>query len=296
MAQRIVILSDLHLGRRHGAAGSAEALRPLWDAARHLVINGDVAEVHHPRHWTIAARETLHLFDLCEADGVDLTLLSGNHDPFITDLRHLHLAGGAVFITHGDVLHPAVSPWSPAAGRMRAANEAALAALEPEQRGELEARLSATQHAAYAEWNDIQRLNEEARHSTITGMLIRPWALMQVIAYWNAFPQLAADFAAQHAPAARFIVLGHTHRAGIWDFDERIVINTGSFGFPGTPRAVLVEDGTLSVWRIRHRRGAYRLDARPQRSFTLPARSEAPPAAGRAARDEVARRLFAASG
>ncbi|MDY7110622.1 MAG: metallophosphoesterase family protein [Planctomycetota bacterium] len=296
MARPIVILSDLHLGRRRGAARCAEALRPLWDGADHLIINGDVAEVHHPKHWTVAARQTLRLFDLCESDGVDLTLLSGNHDPFITDLRHLHLAGGAVFVTHGDVLHPAVSPWSPAAGRMRAANEAALAALEPEQRGDLEARLSATQHAAYAEWHDIQRLAEEARHSTITGMLIRPWALLKVIAYWNAFPPLAAEFAAEHAPAARFVVLGHTHRAGVWEFDDRIIINTGSFGFPGTPRAVLVEDGTLSVWGIRHRRGAYRRDERPHRVFTLPAISEAPPALPRAARDEIAQRLFTASG
>lgn len=288
MARRIVILSDLHLGRRHCAARSADALRPLWDGAAHLIVNGDVAEVHHPRHWTVAARATLRLFDLCESDGVELTLLSGNHDPFITDLRHLHLAGELVFVTHGDVMHPAISPWSPASARMRAAHEAALAALEPEQRDKLESRLSATQHAAYAEWNDLQKLADEARHSTVMGMFIRPWALVQVIAYWRAFPHLAAEFTARHAPKARFIVLGHTHRPGVWRIGDRIIINTGSFGFPGTARAVIIEDEALSVWRIRFRRCAYRLAARPHCVFPLPSTSEAQPAPESVARDDVA--------
>ena len=72
-------------------------------------------------------------------------------------------APSAVFVTHGDVLHPAVSPWSPASARMRAAHEAALAALEPEQRGKLESRLSATQHAAYAEQEPGENRQCQAR-------------------------------------------------------------------------------------------------------------------------------------
>jgi len=274
MAGRILVLSDLHLGRPHCAARSADALRPLWDDVDHLVINGDVAEVHHPNHWTTAARQTLRLFDLCETDGVELTLLSGNHDPFITDLRHLHLAGGVVFVTHGDVLHPAVSPWSPASARIRAVHEAALAALKPEERDTLQARLSATQHAAYAEWANLKQLTDEALHSTLFGMLIRPWALVKVIAYWRTFPRLAAHFVARHAPSARFIVLGHTHRSGVWFIDDRVIINTGSFGFPGTPRAVIVENRTLSVRRIHCHGGVYRLAPRPQHVFQLPVPAE----------------------
>ena len=92
MPGRIVILSDTHLGRPSCGAQSARALRPLWQGASHLIVNGDVAEIHHPRHWGEAARETMHLLDLCEEDSVALTLLSGNHDPFISEVRHLHLA------------------------------------------------------------------------------------------------------------------------------------------------------------------------------------------------------------
>ena len=95
---------------------SAVALRPLWAGASNLIINGDVAEVHHPEHWADAATQLLQLLDLCEKDGVALTLLSGNHDPFIGEVRHLHLANHQVFVTHGDALHPAIAPWSPALG------------------------------------------------------------------------------------------------------------------------------------------------------------------------------------
>jgi len=233
--ERILIISDLHLGREHGAAPSAEALRPIWRGAHRLVLNGDIAEVHHPEHWTVAARETIRLMDLCEEDGVEVTILSGNHDPFLSDIRHLHLAGGRVFVTHGDVLHPAVAPWSPAAGRIRNAQADAMASLEASERMDLESRLSASQHACYAEWAEGRRLEREAKRSTFLGMFARPWALVQVLHYWRLFPKLAAAFAREHAPDARFTVIGHTHRGGRWRFGEHVVINTGSFGFPGRP-------------------------------------------------------------
>ena len=269
--QRIVILSDLHLGRPRCAAISAEALRPLWEGATHLILNGDVAEVHNRDHWSQAACETMRLFELCETDDVSLTLMSGNHDPFISDIRHLYLHGGQVLVTHGDVLHPAVAPWSPAAGRIRKAHEHAMSALTPEERVHLESILSAAQFASHAEWGELEK---EASHSTVLGMFVRPWAVAQVLHYWWIFPRLAADFAARHAPQARFIVLGHTHHPGIWNIGDRTIINTGSFGFPGRPWAVIVQERSLSVMRIRLQGDAYRFHAKPVAQYELPAADE----------------------
>lgn len=266
MDGRIVILSDLHFGRPRWLAPSADALRPLWQGADRLVINGDLAEVHHPRHAAAAARKTMRLFDLCETDGVALTVISGNHDPFISDLRHLHLADEAIFVTHGDVLHPAVAPWSPAAGRMRQAHEQAMASLEPEQREDLETRLAAAQRACAAEW---VMLKEQAGRSSIRALLLRPWSLAQVLWYWHVVPVLAAGFAAVHAPRARFVVIGHTHRPSIRRVGRRTVINTGSFCLPGPARMVVVEDDQLSVWSVRRRGDVYRAGRRPVRRFDL---------------------------
>jgi UDP-2,3-diacylglucosamine pyrophosphatase LpxH len=275
--ERIIILSDLHLGRAHNAAVSAEALRPLWRGASHLVINGDTAEVHHPRNWARAARQTIQLFDLCEADGVQLTLLSGNHDPFVSDIRHLHLAGGEVFVTHGDVLHPAIAPWSPAAARMREVHDAALDAIEPESHSLLEARLKAAQHASHAEWTDLER---EAGRSSVLNMLMRPWKLIKVLHYWRVMPRLAAEFLREHAPDARYMLIGHTHRPGIWTIGERTIINTGCFGFPGRPWAAVLENGELTIWRISNlHRSGYRFDDRPLARFALTCMSNASRAA-----------------
>lgn len=266
MAGRIVILSDTHLGRPSCAALSAQALRPLWCGASHLIVNGDLAEVHHPQHWVQAAQQTMHLLDLCEQDSVALTLLSGNHDPFISEVRHLHLADGQVFVTHGDALHPAIAPWSPAAGRMRKAHEEALAAIEPESRNHLESRLKASQHASHAEWTQLEK---EASHSTVRGMLLRPWAILQVLHYWMVFPRVVSRFVQEHAPHARFAVLGHTHRPGIWTINNRVIINTGAFGFPGRPRAVCLDNGRLEVWPIRCRGGLYEFGSRPLVEYQL---------------------------
>lgn len=275
---RTLIVSDLHLGRPHGSPGDVRALRPLLEGIDVLVVNGDVAEVHHPKWWARAAAAVLSLRDLCDARGVELVLLSGNHDPYLSPLRHLHLAGDRVFVTHGDVLHPAVAPWSPAARRMRDAHEAALADVPRERRDVLEERLRVSEHASFAEWADPDLISSEAGGSTIAGMLRRPWAVGQVLAFWRTFPVLAARFAAEHAPACRFVAVGHSHRPGIHRIvvggAERIVLNTGSFGFPGHPRAILVHEHELQVRRLECGADGWRPADRPIATWSIPAPTE----------------------
>ena len=267
MPDRLVIISDTHLGRPHCSAGSAEALRPLWQGASHLIINGDAAEVHHPQFRTAAARQILALQDLCEADGVALSLISGNHDPYLTDLRHLYLADGQVLVTHGDALHPAITPWSPAAGRLRAAVTKAMAAVDRESHDHLETRLAAFQYASGAEWAGM--LEREADRSRVISMFIRPWSMIRVLHYWSIIPRRAAEFLERFAPAARFILLGHTHHSGIWHINDRCIINTGSFGFPGRPQMVIVEGQTMTVRPIRWRRRNWAFTARLVATFQL---------------------------
>jgi UDP-2,3-diacylglucosamine pyrophosphatase LpxH len=108
-----VIISDTHLGRRRGAAVTARSLRPLWREADHLVINGDAADVHHRTHALDARCELDRLVNLCQRDGVKLTLLAGNHDPLISPARHLTLHDDRILVMHGDAMHPAVAPLSP---------------------------------------------------------------------------------------------------------------------------------------------------------------------------------------
>jgi len=261
-----LILSDTHLANPASHVRAPHMLRPLWRGMKRLIINGDAAEVHHP-HWrAAAARQILELQQLCEQDGVALTLLSGNHDPFISDQRHLLLHDGEIFITHGDVLHPAIAPWSDHAHRLADQMHQALMRIEPAARHTLEARLAAAQHASHMEWLfDTHRTYA----TTVTKLLVRPLTVARLLHYWWRVPQLADAFLRLHAPQARFMVLGHTHRQGIWAINNRVIFNTGSFSFPARPRAIVIADGTLAVHPIRRTREAFTLSEQPCRSFAL---------------------------
>jgi UDP-2,3-diacylglucosamine pyrophosphatase LpxH len=196
-----------------------------------------------------------------------LTMLAGNHDPFVSDHKHVLLAGDKILVTHGDVFHPAIAPWSIAARNVRNASIEGLSALEPERRDDLLARLAISHRASLAECDQLTR---QASKSSLHNMALRPWALFQVLQYWREVPGLAARFAESCAPEAEYVICGHTHRQGVWRVGMRTIINTGSFGFPGRPRAVLVEGRRLEVRRIRYRGGCYEMAPDPLYEVELP--------------------------
>lgn len=246
---RIVVISDTHLGKPRGGAGSADALRPLWRGAERLIINGDVAEVHDITLRTEAARQVVRIQQLCDEDGVELILLSGNHDPLISDLRSLELNDGEVYLTHGDGLHPAISPWAGHRDRLRVLNERTHGSLRPDEAESAQGHLAAAQYASLFTWDEMSRQHEP--HATgWRKRLGQAMKLCRVLWYWNTLPHAAVRFAKRHAPSARFFIFGHIHRAGIWRRRDRVVINTGAYGFPFNPRAVIIENHELSVWPI----------------------------------------------
>ncbi|MCA9295312.1 MAG: metallophosphoesterase family protein, partial [Phycisphaerales bacterium] len=247
MAQHTLILSDLHLGRPSQAALSADALRPLWQDAGRLIINGDLAEIHHPEYRTAAAHEVLRLNELCHEDRVPVTLLSGNHDAHLTDLRYLLVSDRRVLITHGDSLHPAIAPWSPESPHLEAAHRKALARLDDPDAPTLDEWLAVSQYAAHQEWVVTA---DQVKKASLLRLLFNPMCVFKVMQAWKAYPQLAVDFAERYTPSAQVIVFGHTHRAGVWSIGSRVVLNTGSFGWPGKPHAVMIDGETVSLWPI----------------------------------------------
>ncbi len=265
MSERFVILSDLHLGKKPGRL-HADLFRPLWRAGDHVIINGDCAELHDPRYNWEAARQTLRLQELCDTDGVTLTLLAGNHDPGISKLRHLFLAGGKILVTHGDAVHPAIAPWCHTAPIMRGAYDEAINALPVESRTDLEARLRASTHAAEVKWDTVK---DKVGWIGFWGLVRQPWSFVQIMLYWNQFPREAAKFTADFAPSARFVVMGHTHHQGVWTVDGRVVINSGCYEFPGKPRAVVLEEGVLRVHRLMKNAHGFDWENKPLATFNV---------------------------
>lgn len=276
MASRTVILSDLHLGRPDGVRTAAE-LDGLIEPDTHLVLNGDTAELHHPR-WRSAAREEYEqLLAIARERRTTVTTLAGNHDPEIASERMLLLGDGEIMVTHGDAFHPAVAPWSVRANDMRGAWNRVMAGCEPSERDSLSARFRATQAAATAEWS-----GPTPDHTTLANLLVRPLAVVRIAAHWWLAPTLAARFARQCGLTARILIVGHSHWPGIVTRDGRSIVNTGAFTAPRTPHAAIVEGASLALVPIIARSTAqgrrFVLGGRPRRTVQLNGRGSASPA------------------
>lgn len=249
MNRRTVILSDTHLGGNGQGAGSADALRPLWQGADELILNGDSAELSDPKWRVEAARHIMRIQDLCEEDGVRLTLLSGNHDPHITDRRFLRLCSGEVFLTHGDMLHPAISPWTSHAKQLRELHEDALKQLALVDRAQLDMQAMAATHASNLKWDHIAK-GDGPKPGPVQGKLEKARKIAKVLWFWHRLPRLAAQFAQRYAPEARVFVFGHIHRAGVWQFGNQTIINTGAYHYPRNPHAVVINGQTLAMHKV----------------------------------------------
>jgi len=265
MPPRHLILSDLHLGKKP-ASHHADLFRPLWSRGDHVIINGDCAELHDPRYSWEAVRQTLRLQEICDEDGVTLTLIAGNHDPTISPRRHVFLCDGKILVTHGDAVYPAIAPWCHFAPLMQGAFDEAMSALPVESRAQLEPRLRASQHAAETKWNNA---GKDIHYVSRISLLYKPWAFVQIARYWMTFPKEAAKFTADFAPGAKFVVMGHTHHQGIWTVGERVIINSGCYEFPGRPRAVVLAGNELSVHRLQRTATGFVIKEKPMARFVV---------------------------
>ena len=229
---------------------SADDVAELVDAASTLVVNGDVAELHVDRWAADAHRELDRLRDRCSRSGTRLVVLAGNHDPELTPRRHLLLADGALLVTHGDAVHESLAPWSDAAPIIRARHRAVLKAMPEARRHSIEGLFEAAREAAKAE---CEQLGDLGTPTTPLGALLKPWKISAIAGFWLSHARRMNRFAAAHAPTARTILVGHTHRAGIERAGRRTVVNTGCFGVPGPTLAVVLSDRGLEVRRVERR-------------------------------------------
>lgn len=234
-AELIRIFSDIHYGDRASRVRRLASLRPLFDGVSHLVLNGDTLDTRpgpDPAH-TAACRAEVREFFPVQVPRV--TFLTGNHDADFSPEHFLDLTGGTMFVTHGDILHEDIVPWSQDAPSIRPQIAAGLAALPLAERGQLASRLAVWRRVAAA---IPQRHQSETRGLRYLLHFARdtvwpPSRIWRVLQTWRTEPGVAAAFAQRHRPRARICVLGHTHRPGVWRTPGGvIVINTGSFCRP----------------------------------------------------------------
>ncbi|MDG2031984.1 MAG: metallophosphoesterase [Phycisphaerales bacterium] len=238
---RTIVISDTHIPRK-GKLTSARLLAPLIEDCDRLVVNGDLAETHKQGLRPQVESELRTLKSMVEKAGIELVLLSGNHDPEISQWRAAEFAGGDILVTHGDAFDSRIAPWAREAEVMKTEWER-IQRLHPGDET-ITTRFDSVRGAAIAEW---WMDPTKPGYSTLLSIMLRPRALRKVLQQWKQFPTIARTFCSRFFPRAEWIVAGHCHRFGIDRRARPSVINTGAFGFPTKPYAVILDSNRIQV-------------------------------------------------
>jgi predicted phosphodiesterase len=240
---KTLILSDIHFCKWSTSVESIDQLQPLWQGCDELVLNGDTSEMHSAGHAAQSNEMTNALVEVASNDNVKTTLICGNHDPAISDVEHMWFCDKKILVFHGHASFKSIAPWSWRSKYIARSRDAHLGSSGNGLEEQLSAVRSASIKAATGEFSTH-------RPNPLHMMMLGPAAVFHILSGWKRFPSLTARWADKFAPSASFIITGHTHHAGIWNRGGRTIINTGSFGFPSHPRAVLIDGKSIVVYKI----------------------------------------------
>jgi predicted phosphodiesterase len=255
------IFSDLHYGDHASRATRLAQLRPLFEGVSQLVLNGDTLDTRSGPlpAYTAECRAAVSAFFPREVP--DATFLSGNHDADFTPLHHLDLAGGNVFVTHGDIFFNDIVPWSHEAAVIGRRIAEEMRTLPVELHDDLDRRFDVFRKVAASlpQRHQSERNKLKFALHYMADTVWPPLRILRVMRAWRLAPQRAAELTHQHRPRAKFVVCGHTHRPGIWRMPTGLtVINTGSFCPPLGGYVVDLSDETVAVRQVDFRGDEFR--------------------------------------
>jgi UDP-2,3-diacylglucosamine pyrophosphatase LpxH len=235
-------------------------LRPLLEGTGSFVFNGDTLDTRpgkNPPRTAQMRREVLEYFG---AVGTPVTFLTGNHDPDLSGQHALEFAGGLVMVTHGDLLFDNIVPWSRDAAVIRTKIVAALAALPGDESGTFEGRMRVFRSVSAS----IPQLHQSETNPIRYALRLAgdtvwpPKRAFSILKAWRETPGRAAAFARRHRPKAGFVIIGHTHRPGVWKTASGVVVvNTGSFCRPFGAMAADISGDTMRIRRLVTRGGDF---------------------------------------
>lgn len=262
---RIRILSDLHLGHPASLLHDPRTLTPALEGADVVLFNGDTAELAHQRRRGPATAALAVLDDHCRSLGARPFFLPGNHDPAASSLQYVDLAGGAIFVTHGDVLHPLVAPWSRDVAELRRQRQRWLAeppaaswppGTAPET---LDGAICLARLMAAECWRHDPDLGRgmAARLRLVARFARQPWRIPKVLWFWWRTVAYVRSLRDRYRPQARSVLIGHTHQPRVSRQRDLTVINTGSFLPLSYPLLVEVVGTRWRTARLRWHGGSW---------------------------------------
>lgn len=253
----IRVLSDLHLFDARTQVRNLAQLEPLFVGVDELVLNGDTCETRAGA--TPAQVAELRRFFTTRVRRV--VFLTGNHDPDISETHEVLAADDRVWITHGDIFLPGLTPWSRHAAQFRERRDALLAADPAADWARLDVRYRIARQVALEENYLPDRTTRTLRAHLVWvwETFFPPAQVMAMLRCWRDLPRLTVEFAATVRPRAQVVITGHVHFPRIWRHRDRpTVINTGSFFRPLGGNLVDVYDDRVEVHSIVRRHGVFR--------------------------------------
>jgi predicted phosphodiesterase len=254
----VLVLSDIHMAHPASYVSHPKQLTPLLDNVQTVIFNGDTCELAHLRRRAHALQLLADAVQLCEQRGVQPYFLTGNHDPIISNLHHLDLFGGRVFITHGDALHRAIAPWSWEAPAILAERRRLLAGRrEPETLHETLHLSKQASLAAALYDHTVTKQGLLGRMELVSRFIRKPRRILITLMYWANVAHYSHALQERFRPDARLMIIGHTHRPGVWRNRDYLLVNTGSYQPLSHPLAVYLDENHAVVRRVRFRKGEY---------------------------------------
>ena len=104
-----------------------------------------------------------------------------------------------------------------------------------------------------------------ARALMLGKFALQPWRAVHALHYWSSVPGRSVALRDRWRPQARLMLIGHTHRAGIWQRPGLTLVNTGSFQPVSKPLAVSLDGREAVVRRIVRRGTEWRFGAELKR-------------------------------
>lgn len=231
MEEPIRILSDLHLGHTASLAREIEQIAPLYKGVRTVIFNGDTIEMRSERARRRADAILDEVRQFCAAQSATTHFINGNHDPIISELNHLEIGDGSLLVTHGDVLFDEVAPWSAEVDELRRAHTRLVRELSPEELLNFERILSTNKRVGQSvSYESFTIPNGPwGQFSTFMKQTWPPKRFVRMVRSWRDTPVHAMNLIRLYRPAARCVIVGHTHYPGVWHRQGYTVINTGSY-------------------------------------------------------------------
>ena len=253
------IFSDLHLGHPASTIDRVGMLRPLFDGIDGIWFNGDTVETCSGLLATESLAALGELTRTLESLGIRWETLPGNHDPDRGGPALRELENGEVVVTHGDMCFRYGSPWSPWVPKiMDKLVEAEKELGGYAQADDLAARARLAQAYAHAFQPRPRKFTGSlGKLETIKHAAWPPTTPLAILNVWINGPEMVAKWMEQFTPAAKVLVMGHTHRPGLWFRRGKWILNTGAYHPFAKPRVVDYLPGRLEMRPVVRRGGEF---------------------------------------